>query len=124
MDHTLNDCVVFVVLSHGHMGTFSTNDGIYLLDNVFDAFTADKCKSLAGKPKIFIVQACRTNQEESEDRGVDKGIRFGDGKIMASSRALKDFTDSHKENVQINYSLPRHSDFLIYYSTQPGNHFI
>lgn len=102
------------------MGSFSTHDSFYMLDDLFNAFTADKCPTLAGKPKIFIIQACRNNRNDREDKGIDKGIVFGEKLASASSRALKDFTDREKNIHQMNYSLPSHSDFLVVYATSPG----
>lgn len=119
MDHKNNDCILFVILSHGHLGAFTTHDSIFLLDDLYNAFTADKCKSLAGKPKIFIIQACRIDQNDP----VDKGVIFGDKSSRVSSRALKDYTDMEKRKRQMHYSLPSHSDFLVVYSTSPGTVF-
>lgn len=123
MDHSQNDCILFVILSHGHMGSFSTYDSFYMLDDLFNAFTADKCPTLAGKPKIFIIQACRNNRDDRGDQGIDKGIVFGEEQARASPGALRDYTDREKNKQQMNYSLPSHSDFLVVYATSPGLYF-
>lgn len=122
MDHSQNDCVLFVILSHGHLGSFSTYDSIYVLDDLFDAFTADKCPTLAGKPKIFIIQTCRTKTDDSDDKGIDKGIVFGEKtkKSYVTPKSLKDYIDSEGKENLMNYSLPSQSDFLVVYSTSPG----
>lgn len=55
-DHSDVDCFLMVFLSHGE------NDHIYAYDDkigiqdVTSLFKGDKCKSLVGKPKIFILQ--------------------------------------------------------------------
>lgn len=123
MDHSQNDCIVFVILSHGRLGSFSTRDSVCMLDDLFNAFTADKCPTLAGKPKIFFIQACRNNRNDGEDKGIDKGIYFGEKFARTSARALKDYTDKEKDKHQLNYSLPSHSDFLVVYATSPGMFF-
>lgn len=126
MDHSQNDCVLFVILSHGHLGSFSTYDSVYVLDDLFNAFTADKCPTLAGKPKIFIIQTCRTGPDDSDDKGIDKGIVFGEKtkKSCAKSKSLKDYTDSKRGRNPMDYSLPSQSDFLVVYSTSPGEYII
>ena len=42
------------------MMTYYTKDNETVkIEDILDKFTADKCPSLANKPKVFIVQACR-----------------------------------------------------------------
>lgn len=56
-DHSQNDCLAMVVLSHGINSTFVyAKDNPYPVEVLWSAFTADKCPSLAGKPKLFFVQ--------------------------------------------------------------------
>ncbi|CAH6791666.1 caspase-8 [Phodopus roborovskii] len=60
MDHKNKDCFVCCILSHGDKGIIYGTDGkeasIYELTSYF---TGSKCPSLAGKPKIFFIQACQ-----------------------------------------------------------------
>ncbi|XP_047576686.1 caspase-8 isoform X2 [Lutra lutra] len=60
MDHTTRDCFICCILSHGDKGIIYGCDGqevpIYELTSYF---TGSKCPSLAGKPKIFFIQACQ-----------------------------------------------------------------
>lgn len=45
------------VLTHGRgKGKLYAYDDYYKVDTLWSSFTADMCKSLAGRPKIFIVQ--------------------------------------------------------------------
>ncbi|XP_067008293.2 caspase-1-like [Anabrus simplex] len=61
-DHSDADCLVVVVLSHGKGKPYIwARDDFYSVESVWTPFTADKCPTLAGKPKIFIFQACRGN---------------------------------------------------------------
>lgn len=55
-DHSQNDYFVCCILTHGEADHLWAKDGKYLTDMILSFFTGDKCKSLAGKPKIFIIQ--------------------------------------------------------------------
>ncbi|PNI66911.1 CASP8 isoform 19, partial [Pan troglodytes] len=60
MDHSNMDCFICCILSHGDKGIIYGTDGqeapIYELTS---QFTGLKCPSLAGKPKVFFIQACQ-----------------------------------------------------------------
>jgi len=56
-DHSDADCLLVTVLTHGVMSILlSAYDVFYRREDLWLYFTADKCLSLAGKPKIFIFQ--------------------------------------------------------------------
>lgn len=56
-DHSDNDCIAMVVLSHGINSSFVyAKDNPYPVECLWSSFTADNCPSLAGKPKLFFVQ--------------------------------------------------------------------
>jgi len=55
-DHSDCDCFLLVVLSHGEMGTIHARNTPYKPENLWMPFTADKCPTLAGKPKLFFLQ--------------------------------------------------------------------
>ena len=50
------DCVLVAVLSHGEMGILYASDQPYKPDRLWGHFNAEKCPTLAGKPKLFFVQ--------------------------------------------------------------------
>ena len=50
------DCILVAVLSHGEMGILYSNDQPYKPDRLWSHFNAEKCPTLAGKPKLFFVQ--------------------------------------------------------------------
>ncbi|XP_060520226.1 caspase-1-like [Cylas formicarius] len=99
MDHTHHDCVLLTVLSHGEMGIIYAKDTPYKPDNLWSLFTADRCPSLAGKPKMFFLQAC---QGDKLDGGVNLRTTETDGEIYNT------------------YKIPVQADFLIVYSTVKG----
>lgn len=100
-DHTDNDCILVAILSHGEMGYIYAKDTQYKLDNIWSLFTANHCPTLAGKPKMFFIQACQ-------------GDRLDAGVTMQRGRTETDGDSS------MSYKIPIHADFLIAYSTIPG----
>lgn len=57
LDHSDSDCLAVVLLTHGLVGDYvHAHDHPYPLQDIWRPFTADKCPSLAGKPKLFFIQ--------------------------------------------------------------------
>lgn len=102
MDHSDSDCLLVAVLTHGEMGFLYAKDTHYKPDSLWYYFTADKCPSLAGKPKMFFIQA-------------SQGNKF-DGGMTLTNRTE---TDGYPNSA---YKIPIHADFLIMFSTAPGFH--
>uniref|UniRef100_A0A5K3FBG3 Caspase-3-like n=1 Tax=Mesocestoides corti TaxID=53468 RepID=A0A5K3FBG3_MESCO len=97
-NHSIYDSFVCVVLSHGSDGVIYAADGIIPADKFVSYFRSDRCPSLAGKPKIFFIQACR-------------GSRFDPGVTMS--------TDAGEGGVLIT-KLPVEADIFVANSTAPG----
>ncbi|XP_037951914.1 caspase-like [Teleopsis dalmanni] len=100
-DHSDNDCILIAILSHGELGYIYAKDAQYKLDTVWSYFTAQHCPTLAGKPKLFFIQACQ-------------GDRLDPGVTMKRAQTETDGESS------MSYKIPVHADFLIAYSTVPG----
>ncbi|BFG06234.1 caspase-1 [Drosophila madeirensis] len=101
LDHTDNDCLAIAILSHGEHGCIYANDVQYKLDQIWHYFTAQMCPTLAGKPKLFFIQACQ-------------GDRLDGGVMLEKSETETDGDSS------VGYKIPVHADFLFSYSTIPG----
>ena len=98
-DFSRYDCFLCVILSHGSKdGISGTDDEIINIEAITSLFRRDECPSLDGKPKIFLIQACRGNQQ-------DRLLVESDGKPVALP----------------NPSLPADADFLICFSSAPGH---
>lgn len=95
-----DECLIICVLTHGERGLLWARDQVYQVDELYQHFTADKCAPLAGKPKLFFVQACQ-------------GSNFDKGAIV---RGALDVTDGPSAC----YKIPIWADFMIVYSTIPG----
>ncbi|XP_011499428.1 PREDICTED: caspase-1-like isoform X2 [Ceratosolen solmsi marchali] len=101
-DHTENDCICIFVLTHGLQNDFiCAKDVVYKLDSIWKPFTADRCSTLAGKPKLFFFQACRGDK-------LDGGVKM--------QRSGTTETDSSTTS----YKIPTHADFLFAHSTVEG----
>ncbi|XP_038065689.1 caspase-6-like [Patiria miniata] len=56
-DHSDCDCLIFCIMTHGDSGgKIHCTDGSLHLDDLMQDFKGDRCKSLAGKPKVFVIQ--------------------------------------------------------------------
>ncbi|XP_022110709.1 caspase-6-like [Acanthaster planci] len=64
MDHSDSDCFLCAFLTHGDDGIIYGYDGTLPIQDLFDYFRGENCPSLVGKPKIFLVQACRGDKHE------------------------------------------------------------
>lgn len=100
LDHSDSDCILIAILSHGELGYIYARDVQYKLDTLWHYFTSNNCPTLAGKPKLFFIQACQGDR-------LDPGITM--------QRATE--TDGESS---MSYKIPVHADFLIAYSTIPG----
>lgn len=100
--------MLIVILSHGTFRYIDAKDDNYKFDSIWQQLTADKCPTLAGKPKLFFVQAC---QGDRTDIGTLLKSRLEtDNKEIVETSPFSDMIPTQM-----------HPDFLIAYSTIPGN---
>ncbi|KAJ1217684.1 hypothetical protein NDU88_005276 [Pleurodeles waltl] len=106
-DHSDADCFLCVFLSHGEKDHVFSYDGKIEIQGLTKMFKGDKCPSLVGKPKIFIVQACRGKQCDN---------------VIACDSV--DSMMEPKNEIQVDaasvYTLPAGADFLMCYSVAEG----
>ena len=104
MDHDKYNCLMVAILTHGDYGDvlYGTTGGGIMIQEVIETFSGTRCPSLIGKPKIFIIQACRGRRH-------NRAIQLSD--------EWCDMTDS-----SVNPTVhPNISDYLVAYSTIPGH---
>ena len=100
-DFSKYDALFFIILSHGNQtGILGVDEEPASLAALTDCFTADKCPSLIGKPKVFLVQACRG---EKDDLGA----------------VVSDATPGPAVNAALQ-AVPVESDFLVCYASPIG----
>ena len=96
-DHGTADCLLVAVMSHGEEGyLWDCLSHKYSPSCLWAPLRADLCPSLAGKPKVFLLQACQGGQVQGTVAMGGPGAGQG-------------------------YSLPVHADFLVVSSTIPGH---
>ncbi|NWW46533.1 CASP6 protein, partial [Pedionomus torquatus] len=108
-DHSNADCFVCVFLSHGENDHIYAYDAQIKIETMTDMFKGDKCQSLAGKPKIFIIQACRGDKH-------DDPVIVQDS-IDATDESIANETEVDAAGV---YTLPAAADFIMCYSVARG----
>uniref|UniRef100_A0A663LYB0 Caspase-8 n=1 Tax=Athene cunicularia TaxID=194338 RepID=A0A663LYB0_ATHCN len=138
-DHKDKDCFVCCVLSHGKKGIVYGVDGQEVpIQELTTSFTGQNCHSLAGKPKVFFVQACQgdacqkgvTIETDSgeQDSSVETDARFqldcipAEADFLLGMATLQDYV-SYRSRRQgtwyiqalcqhLEYSCPRGEDIL------------
>uniref|UniRef100_A0A8V0XM56 Caspase-6 n=2 Tax=Gallus gallus TaxID=9031 RepID=A0A8V0XM56_CHICK len=108
-DYSNADCFVCVFLSHGENDHVYAYDAQIKIETITNMFRGDKCQSLVGKPKIFIIQACR-------------GDKHDDPVLVQDSVDSKDETTVNQTEVDAAgvYTLPAGADFIMCYSVAQG----
>ena len=98
-NHNNYDSFVCCILSHGYSSGIYGVDGEQVeISDIAIPFKPTNCPTLAGKPKMFFIQACRGEEEDP-------------GFMMEKDGNEEPFCNS----------LPNEADFLFGYATPPGN---
>nr|AAI70178.1 Casp9-A protein [Xenopus laevis]AAI70180.1 Casp9-A protein [Xenopus laevis] len=128
-DHSLQDCCLVVILSHGcetrHIqfpgGVYGT-DGIRIpVERIVSYFNGSKCPSLRGKPKIFIIQACGGDQKDKGCEVTSDTPPLSPTSTSLQSDATPVFSgEGDRDEVDAVSNIPTPSDILVSYSTFPG----
>lgn len=120
-DHSTYDCFVLCLMSHGKEGSIYGADGeTVLIETICDFFSNSNCATLRGKPKLFIIQACRGREKE-------KGVAKDSPNSSESQPSTADDEEERKEesadrgwNFTLPEIIPDHADILMAYSTVSG----
>ncbi|NXA41043.1 CASP8 protein, partial [Eudromia elegans] len=96
-DHKDKDCFVCCILSHGKKGIIYGVDGQEVpIQELTTSFSGQNCHSLAGKPKVFFVQAC---QGDARQQGVviEMDSTEQDSSVETDGRLQLDFIPSEAD---------------------------
>ncbi|CAI8040687.1 Caspase-3 [Geodia barretti] len=126
-DHSAYDCVVIALLTHGISGRLYSTDGdLVPIEELTKCFDGVNCPSLIGKPKVFIVQACRGGKFDYgvDSESTDGGDTAADDNEQSSQfdRVIEKALDADETDGG-GYSreaLPTEADFVLAYATVPG----
>ncbi|NXK91330.1 CASP8 protein, partial [Formicarius rufipectus] len=99
-DHEDKDCFVCCILSHGKKGIIYGVDGQEVpIRELTTSFTVQNCQSLAGKPKVFFIQACQ-------------GDAFHKGVTIEADSGEQDASGERDTRFQLE-CIPAEADFLL-----------
>ncbi|CAB1326554.1 unnamed protein product [Coregonus sp. 'balchen'] len=99
--HVQADALVVCVLSHGEkVCVFGTDGGVVPIRSLTRPFTSAQCSSLAGKPKLFFIQACQ-----------GKGLQ--QGTLLAPSIGQGERQGRYEADAGAIESVPWDADFLV-----------
>ena len=104
-----SSCFVCCIMTHGAMGEIYGSDSKSInIKDIIDLFKESKCPALAGKPKLFFIQACR-ERECLTDQTLSESA-------SSSQSQCDDFDgSSFRHNAD-----PKEAHFLLGYSTTSG----
>ncbi|XP_039094713.1 caspase-6 isoform X1 [Hyaena hyaena] len=107
--HVDADCFLCVFLSHGEGNHIYAQDTKIEIQTLTGLFKGDKCQSLVGKPKIFIIQACRGDQHDVPVIPLD----------IVDHQNKPDVNITQVDAASVS-TLPAGADFLMCYSVAEG----
>lgn len=143
-DHSAYDAFVAVIMTHGGLGElYGVNGDAFPVHQLTLDFTAERCPSLAGKPKLFFIQACRGDEYQfgyalpaagsAEDAaptnpGSASPNPLEIGVSQVEGEAVEEATEDAEEKPPIIAAklprkqrlVPNFADFLLSYATLAG----
>ncbi|XP_078314960.1 caspase-7-like [Crassostrea virginica] len=117
-DHQDYGSFIVCTLSHGDLDVISGSCGGSIdINSMTSLFRADNCPSLAGKPKIFIYQACQGKSFQNVWHRTDNIILANGDTHLTNEKP--DMTATVPDFYPMFFA-PAEADFLIAHSTMPG----
>ncbi|XP_019855949.1 PREDICTED: caspase-6-like, partial [Amphimedon queenslandica] len=116
INHLAYDAFFIVILSHGDFGNviYTSDSRSIKISEISDYFTSGMCPTLANKPKVFIVQACRGSKH---NKTVSTDSKSG-GSLDSMIHGLSLSHDGGGlSGVQIDTSTPDRIDFFYAFAT-------
>ena len=114
-DHSSYDSFVCCILSHGKAGQIFGSDSVMIsLEDITIKLNGDSCKSLASKPKVFFMQACRGTLKDTGVRIDADDDEMEAEPLVVSDSGTRVMTDSDTK-------IPDAADFYFGYATPLGH---
>ena len=125
-DHSKSDSFMCCILSHGSRGRIYGSDSEHVSpDWLTNRLTTENCPSLAGKPKLCFIQACRGNLKTGASNVAEDGTDEPDGALKQENTqedvVLSSLLSDECRVVTDDVSIPDIADFYIGYATSPGH---
>lgn len=116
IDHSAYDVFFIVILSHGNSGNviYTSDSQSIKISEISDYFTSRMCPTLANKPKVFIVQACRGSKH---NKTVSTDSKSGGSLDFMLHSLLLSHDGGGFSGVQIDSSTPDRVDFFYAFAT-------
>ncbi|XP_015190533.1 PREDICTED: caspase-like [Polistes dominula] len=111
------DCLLIVVMTHGHSGILCAYDEPYDIIDLWSPFSENNCPSLKGKPKLFFIQACRGDDVDAgTELQYEENTQFK--QQLSSENSLPDVSVYNLSPMELQkLNTPDERDFLIGYAT-------
>ncbi|XP_038643839.1 caspase-8-like isoform X1 [Scyliorhinus canicula] len=124
MDHTLRDCFVCCILTHGEKGVMCGTDGQQVaISEITSFFSGTQCPTLLEKPKLFFIQACQGKKKqdcvEIEPRTFELKSR-SIGSMSSSVGTETSNSPLEEDAVSTSATIPDEADFLLGMATVEG----
>ena len=106
-DHTKYCAFVMIVMSRGDSSDviFGVEDRYITVEALMAEFKATRCPSLDGKPKVFIIQACRGSSDP----------------LPLPSEVCTDRCGISTNSTLPRSTCPKEADFLLAFASVPGH---
>ncbi len=112
-DHCCFSAFFVFILSHGDKGVILTSDcKAVQINSLAEQFTIKNCKSLAKKPKVFVIQACQGDK-------IAEPITIPSEYLIESVPVLEQDGNSNFELIASNATIDE-ADFLFAFATVSG----
>lgn len=141
-DYTDSPYLVVIILSHGAFRRLKAKSGTYSMIEVFKRFTGEKCETLTGKPKLFLINACQgilsdpgatipgVEEASAAAKPEDKSTKACVVPKVKEVAELEQDQNTKEEDISaestaseeelLNFLLPSNADFLVGLSSVPG----
>jgi hypothetical protein len=124
-----HDALFVFILSHGNEhGIYGTDGFVIDVDSdVLSCFDNKNCKAMKGKPKVFVIQACRGNSKDDGGDRLDSvavipaNTNQGATNIQQANRVPSSWLPSaNRQHDDTSHSLPNRLDMLLVQSCSKG----
>uniref|UniRef100_A0AAY4AJ37 Caspase-8 n=1 Tax=Denticeps clupeoides TaxID=299321 RepID=A0AAY4AJ37_9TELE len=110
------DCFVCCILSHGRSNfVLGSDDELLSTEDILSPFKGHNCQTLAGKPKLFFIQACRGTDTQN-------AVEIQADDPQADARPLSFFFIPADADILVSYATV--NNYYSYRNTMTGSWFI